>query len=539
MKIKHLVVTIIVFAGTLVSCEHEEFFELTNPPEFPWLNVREFERAAVTPYHYSFYLQWGGFYYVSDIVIFDCMSDIMYRIPNASAAYPIDEVYFRQTGTHIERVSSNFNSGYDAITNANTALDFYYNNDGNPFPDASITDRRENVDRIAGELHFMRAFAYYYHAMRHCPPPQTEAFSTEEILPERYNFTDVDAALNPDFMTGEETYNNIVDDLKKAKQLLPERFIEGVHHPSYQYGRANKFTAHALLSKIYFEFGQWELAKAELDTVIDMNGGMYDLSEDPIEAWNKSSADKGKEVIWQALYYDVELNESPKEATLFTYLDYRAKNGGHGDNFRRATWHIFSFSNLTAQQVGWMDENLNVTQEALLDKRYDQLYHRLEGHRGINDDDPDVYEQQYVDVTEPRIWMDKYFRGPDGQYTNVPVLRLAEMYLTRSLIHFENGNLSDAASDLNVIRKRAFDESAAGVSYEDSEYFVTASNITKEMIHNERIKELTGEGDRLRYLQTLKMDIGPGERDGIAPVPYPYENMNWVLPQKEIDFTVE
>ena len=265
MRNKYAFITVFFLAVNMISCEHEDFFELTNPPEFPWLNMREFERAAVTPYHYSFYQQWGGFFYVSDIVMFDCMSDVFYRIPNASAAYPIDEVYFRQTSTNIERVSTDFNSGYDAITNANTALDFYYNNDGNPFPDASKSDKINNVDRIAGELHFMRAFAYYYHAIRHCPPPQTPQFSSEEILPERFNFTNIDAALNPEFMTGEETYQYIVDDLKAAKQLLPEKFIEGIHHPSYQYGRANKFAAHAILSKVYFELGDWNNALAELE----------------------------------------------------------------------------------------------------------------------------------------------------------------------------------------------------------------------------------------------------------------------------------
>ena len=135
--------------------------------------------------------------------------------------------------------------------------------------------------------------------------------------------------------------------------------------------------------------------------------------------------------------------------------------------------------------------------------------------------------------------MDKYFRGPDGQYTNVPVLRLAEMYLTRAIIYYKNGDLNAAAEDLNVVRKRAFNESVAGTSYEDSEHFVTSATITEEMIHNERIKELSGEGDRMRYLQALQLDIGPGEREGIATVSHPYENMFWVLPQKEIDFTVE
>ncbi|MGC9343872.1 MAG: hypothetical protein ACP5E3_14300, partial [Bacteroidales bacterium] len=112
----------------------EDFFELTNPPEFPWLNVEEFERAAVSPYHYSFFSGWGGHFFMADRVVRDCMTDLVYRIPGASANYFIEPVYQRQTDIDDGRNQQSFSSAYDAIGIINTALDFYYANDGNPYP---------------------------------------------------------------------------------------------------------------------------------------------------------------------------------------------------------------------------------------------------------------------------------------------------------------------------------------------------------------------------------------------------------------------
>ncbi|MGC9343871.1 MAG: RagB/SusD family nutrient uptake outer membrane protein, partial [Bacteroidales bacterium] len=366
-------------------------------------------------------------------------------------------------------------------------------------------------------------------------------FTTEEILPLRVNFTDAEAALNADFVTTERIYEQILDDLLKAKLLLPEKYIDGLHHPSYAYGRVDKFTAHAMLSRIYFQLGEWEMAEAELDTVIEMNGGRFTLDQDPIEAFNRSDNTRGNEVIWQYVAYDESHGQTvvAKDPTLFTFLDYRATNGGLGDYYRRSTWHIFSMSNTIAQQVGWMGDDLSVTPEAMRDKRYKQLFYRLEGNRGVTDDDPQVYEQQYTQVKEPRIWGNKYYRGVEGMNTNVPVIRLAEMYLTRSIIRFRNGDLAGAANDLNRIRERAWDATAAGNEYASSEQYITSGTITEEMIHNERIKELGFEGDRMIYLMALQLPIPPGEREGVSEVPFPYDGMLWTIPQSELDFKIE
>jgi len=533
---------LIIFVGLAIftnSCEHEEFFELTNPPEFPWLNISEFERAAASPYSYSFHSGWGGQFFATDRVITDGLTDIVYLIPGASANFPVTEVYFRQTTGNVDRADDSFSTGYRSIGIINAALDFYYENDEDPYPNASDSDKENNLKRIAGELHFMRAYAYFHHTLRHCPPPGHPGFETELILPLRKAFTDADAAMNAEFVTTSAIYDFILEDMEKAIELLPERYIAGLHHPSYEFGRANRFAAHAVMARILFRLGNHDQALEHLNVIIDQNGGLYSLDQDPIEAFNRSDASKGNEVIWDAIYYDEEKGTTPKDFTLFTYLDYRAENGGHGEFFRRSTWHTYSMSNTIAQQLGWMDDELNETELALRDKRYTQLFHRLEGNRGNVTDDPDVYEQQYTGVTEPRIWNDKYYRAPNGQYANVPIIRLAEIYLTRAIIRFNDGDLQGAADDLNVVRKRAWDAETAGMGYEESENYVTTANITGDMIHNERIKELSFEGDRLFYLQALELPLPTGDRETANEVPFPHGNLYWPIPQQEQDFRLD
>jgi hypothetical protein len=265
--------------------------------------------------------------------------------------------------------------------------------------------------------------------------------------------------------------------------------------------------------------GDYNAALSELDYVID---GPYSLDQDPIEAFNRSDASSGNEVIWYALYYDQAMGSTQKVATSMNYSDYRAINGGRGDDHRRCTWHQFTFSHDLLQQVGWMNEDLTESEEALRDKRYQQLFWRLEPYRGNDSDDPREYDLQYKHIQTPQVYGDKYYRGQQGQFTNVPVIRLAEMFLTRAIIRMKDGNSSGALEDINTIRSRA------GLD--------PLSTVTEQDIHNERIKELAFEGDRLYYLQALQLPIPAGDRTDVAPIPPPYSGLYWRLPQRELDF---
>ena len=532
LKILSIILSIsFIFNG----CNDEEFFELQRPPEDPWLTPAEYERAAVSPYHYAFYSSWGGGWYMVDRVVFDIMTDIVYRIPGAGADYPIDEVYERSTSLELGRNNDSFRDGYRGIAVCNSGLDFYYAANREPFPDASNAEK-QNVHRIAGELHFMRALAYFNHTVRNCPVPGNPAYNSLEILPYRTSVSDIDAALNPEFVVTDTIYNLVIDDLKAAKKLLPWQYTD-IYHPSYQYGRANRFAAHAILARVYMRIGEYDLALAETDTVLMMSEGYYNLSQDPIEVFNRSEPSIGEEVIFYALYYDEDLNNTPKDFTLLTLLDYRTINGGHGEDFKRGFWHAFCMSYPVAMQIGWMEEDYSETEAALRDKRYQQLYHRFEGY-DIEANDDETFEQKYPALTTPRLWCDKYYRAPDGRFGNVPVIRLAELYLNRAILRYNNGNLQGAADDINVIRKRAWDQAVAGVVYEESDDFITAANITEEIIENERLKELMFEGDGLLYLQGLDKPIPPGERE-VDAVPEPYPDFYWPVPQSELDFSGE
>jgi hypothetical protein len=59
------------------------------------------------------------------------------------------------------------------------------------------------------------------------------------------------------------------------------------------------------------------------------------------------------------------------------------------------------------------------------------------------------------------------------------------------------------------------------------------------MINIERIKELACEGDRFFYLQAVKADIGPGDRDSTylnQAIAFPYTGFYWKIPLKESNF---
>jgi hypothetical protein len=101
---------------------------------------------------------------------------------------------------------------------------------------------------------------------------------------------------------------------------------------------------------------------------------------------------------------------------------------------------------------------------------------------------------------------------------------LAEVYLTRSIIRYNNNDKVGAASDLNVVRNRA-----GLVS-------INANAITADMIHNERIKEMATEnGDRTYYLIGLQLPIGIGDRNpsDFSPVMPPYAEYYWQVPVVE------
>ncbi|UZR99335.1 RagB/SusD family nutrient uptake outer membrane protein [Chondrinema litorale] len=530
-KILYISPFYIVLTICLLSCNQDSFFALESEPEAEWADIEEFEEAATGTY-------WAAFVRSSWDNLIGCpallktvQSDVVQLLPGTTGDIPFNEMYLRSSDLEISKTLSLFRSSYRVINIANAGLQFIADNGGQPFDNLSSADEENNLRRIEGELHFMRGFAYWMLSTVFLPI-YNGGENDVEYLPLKITFDEtLDAIKSPEIGTVENIYAQLIDDFTIAKELLPERFEATKHHASYAYGRANKFAASAMLAKVYFMMDNYEAALTELDFVIDENGGDFDLSEDPIEAFNRDDNTRGNEVIWYALFYDPVARANAFEVTSMTLQSYNATNGGDTwpNGFTRITWNQFAFSYSILSQIGWMEDPLNgnfeLTEEAKIDKRFQQLYRRLKGYNGNENADPSEYETIHGQITDPVVWCDKYFRGKTtGLLTNVPVLRLAEMHLTRALLRYRTGNTTGAVNDLNIVRERA------GLNA------VAAADLTEDIIHIERIKELSFEGDRLDYLRSAKLSIPGGDR-GVAPTSPDDHAFVWKIPQREIDLT--
>jgi tetratricopeptide (TPR) repeat protein len=489
--LRSLVLASVLFAAT--SCNDEEFFGLDNPPEFPWQSILEFEKAPVGAY-YGLTGNGGGrsIFGIGRIAGEIYADGVQIADPEFGFQPNEDVVQMFQRNTTDAQVpvfdNGLFRSGYFAVGFANGALDFFYSpeNNGNPFPDADL----ENNRRIGGELHFIRAYAYYWLVRVYSPAFPDDTPRLPFRTTQAKNF---DEAIESELGSTSEIYEFILEDLQRAKDLLPERYVSGLHPDIYADGRANRFAAAALRAKVLFHIGRYDEALTELNYVIDENGGDYDLSEEPLAAWATTGVQRGKETIWYyALWAGDGLGGQRNWKHPSRMADYNAFNR-NGDGAANNGNRYLPASDHFLQSVGWADENLNETEEALSDLRYQQLYLRFTPEVDTLNDP----RTEFV-PTRPYVWGNKYYRS-DRRSTNLPILRLADMVLLRAIIRAELGSSQDidgARADLNMVRNRAgladFDGSDAELA---------------DAIHTERFKEMAFEGDRLFYLQGIGAEI--------------------------------
>lgn len=507
---KNIFIAILIL--TLFSTGCSKYFDLDRPPQNPWNTVEEFERVPIALYAGL----WGGdkwnIPWVNWSIVKNSMGDDVNWVGDDTYGY------WRKTNEFNSYTDKNILLLYRPIATANNALEFVENNGGNPYPNENAENIENNVNRIIGEIHFIRAYSYFLlqttfghayvpggnNATGGIPMPTTYAKSIEE-------------AKNPKIGNTQEVFDLIISDLIKAKEMLPEKYISGKHNPSYQV-RASRFAASGMLMRVYFLMGDYSKAVAESNYIIDENKGEYDLSEDPIEAFNKSSLERGREVIFYAPYYDLTL-PSPQHLSVL--------NNTWENNV--CSWTETHLSESVIKRLNWMNDPLTDTSfktAARTDKRFQQLF-AVRYPVGMAQPGQDVDTRAAI-TNITTLWCNKYYRGTGLMNTNVPLIRLAEVYLTRSICRLKAGDKAGAADDLNEVRRRAWDATVGGVYPE-----VTSGAITEQMINDERLIELFSEGDRIDYLRGLKVDISRGER-GPGTDPYTSDVFIWAIPDREV-----
>ena len=288
--------------------------------------------------------------------------------------------------------SSVWTNAYKTIYNANAVIEGIAASTS-----YTLTDTVRK--RLTGEAQFVRAFCYFYLANL---------------------FGDVPLVLTVDFnktryMTRtpvSEVYRQIIADLTEAQSVLTAQ-------PAGERITPDKWTATAMLARVYLYTGEYAKAAAQATAVID-NVSRYNLESDP----NKVFLIASKEAIWQ-------LKQGIKDATYLNmtteaYFLWPAPWPNGVTKYCLTESLLNAFETGDRRRSAWVNSSTN-TGAGLYWYPYK---YKLGRHNGA----------QNIASTE-------YYM----------VLRLAEMYLIRAeaAANGAPGGTAAAITDLNVIRNRA------------------------------------------------------------------------------------
>jgi hypothetical protein len=256
----------------------------------------------------------------------------------------------------------------------------------------------------------------------------------------------------------QDVYAQVINDLTDAAAKLPE---------TSENARATRYSAEAFLSRVYLQMGDYDNAATMANDVIQ--SGFFSLVSTYNQAFNN-------------------VGNSPED--IFGIQQTAQSNAGTTNNGIVTFYATYPTGRGDAQvNSGYFD------------------YFEPNDFRGSY-----VYQGQSIQA------IDGYYTSKwQSFYKTIPVIRLAEMYLTRGEANLRRGGSpigdTDPLDDINIIRERA----GASPLFE----------VTLDDFVDERFRELGFEGDRLWTLKRIQHDV-----DGL-----PYNDLYLVLPipQREID----
>jgi hypothetical protein len=317
-------------------------------------------------------------------------------------------------------------------------------------------------DAIAAEAKFLRGITYFELVNYFGKPYSAGNVSSNPGVPLVLEPVYVyDSTKNkPSRASVADVYQQVIADLTDASNNLP---------PDADNGRATSYAAEAFLSRVYLNMQDYANAATMANDVIQ--SGNYTLTSNYDQAFNNAS-NSSEDVFGIQQTPQSNAGTSNNGLTTF-YADY-GTYGGRGDVQVNPGYFDYFTAN---------------------DSRKTFVY---EGY-SINGNDG-TYTLKWSEF-----------------YRVIPVIRLAEMYLTRGEANLrKGGNPIGGVSpleDINTVRERAGAPALNSVTGDD---FV-----------DERFRELGFEGDRLWTLKRLQLDV-----DGFA---YDAPELVLPIPQREID----
>lgn len=317
--------------------------------------------------------------------------------------------------------------------------------------DADMTD--EVRERIEGEAKFLRGLIFFELTRLYSYDVSGEGPLSVPVFTEPLTPFDT-----PPRSTVDEAYTRIIQDLEDAATLLV-----GINTNN----RATDVAAKALLSRVHFYREDWPAVISAANYVIDKfagqpNGGLT------------------------ANFLDCFQTGTPPDEVLFAVLssDVDDASGTLRGYYRVASNAKFNIPNSYIGKLG-----------AHAIQGFDDARIRI-GYTAVN--------------IEGKVYTMKF----DVEYFNVPVIRLAEVYLNRAEARVHQGDLAGATADLNIVRERS----------EAGSYTGDATLVNCE---TERTIELYYEGD---YFHNMKRLQKPNFAIDINGNTYNWDDVKLVFP---------
>jgi hypothetical protein len=328
---------------------------------------------------------------------------------------------------------------------------------------APISESQKN--QYVGESLFVRAYCYYELVNNYgAVPLYTTSLGTNDLKLERSPVAEV--------------YAQIEADLKESAAKL-----ETI--PVNRSGRINKWAAYALLARVSLFQEKWGEAKQYSDKVI--SEGPYALEADFLKIWDVNNHN-GVESILEAQSSGVQ--DKNLGSALPTFSGARGEDKKYfpsndtGDVLDGWGW-CMPTSDL---ENAYLSENDVIRRRSTITKWGEAAYgdevlnptHKF----SLNDNKSGRICRKYYIPIETRRSLDK----KDGHLPlNIPLIRLAEMYLTRAEASFQLGDAGGALADINIVRARVQLDPKVGMA---------GPNLLRQ-IYKERRLELAFEGLRL------------------------------------------
>ncbi len=336
---------------------------------------------------------------------------------------------------------------------------------------------QQDLNNLKAEALFMRALCHFDAVITYAQPYTTAG--RDAIGVPVITVTEIG---QPARNTVGEVYDQIVKDLTEAEGLISPTYARA--DVSDKTAAASIYAIQALLSRVYLYMGEWQKSADYATKVI--NSGKFSLlsGDDYVAMYSAQTAPTGGEIIFQL--FGSNKNEYWDESG-WTHLPYITSwgNGNDGSGDVCATSDLVKMYEAGDIRLNFFEQNEN-----------DYLITKYKGKEG----------------GVPR-------------WTNVPILRIAEMYLNRAEAISNGASVSGASArgDLEAIASKR-----------------GATVPSQFNVFDERRKELMFEGHIVYDYARTGKNLVRTDFDGTTNKDIPAGDYKWAMPipKHEMDANV-